>query len=416
MSNQAHRWWPGVLAVEGLALDAVDLVCRAVSDLSALRGRPREVSTSPELVAASFAAIEHLRVDGRAAEGWAPLSGFVKAADGWVRLHGNYPHHAAAITRALDARTRDELTSVVAALPMDEVEERVTMAGGIATTVRTEAQWSTHPHAVATADDPWHTAVLADERPELGHADLPLAGVRVLDLTRVIAGPTCSQLLACLGADVLRLDPPHRPELLDQYLSNAMGKRSAEVDLNDDAKRIRECLLPHSDVVLVGYRPGSLARYGLDPETLVEDNPQLVVASLSAWGERGPWSQRSGFDSIVQAATGMATVCGSMDRPGALPVQALDHATGYTLAAEVISLLARARGGLVRASLLGAARSLLARPRDRVEHTAELDVPTVNLDSPYGPVTAVPPPLLLDGQTVERDLRQYGASALAWVH
>lgn len=414
MGAPVTRWWPGMLDVEGFALAAVQLVCDAVTDLCACIGSSPTVSTTPELVAASFAAIEHLRVNSRVPEGWASLSGFVQAADGWIRLHANYPHHAAAITRALGATTRDELTAAVAPLAAETVEARVRQAGGMATVVRSEAEWNAHPQAVATAVDPWYFEELADHRATLAPAEMPLAGVKVLDLTRVIAGPTCSQLLACLGADVLRLDPPQRPELLDQYLSNGMGKRSAEVDLTNQAEHVRRSLLPQADVVLAGYRPGSLAKHGLDPHAILEQKPSLIVASLSAWGEHGPWGERAGFDSIVQAATGIAETCGTKSRPGALPVQALDHATGYVLAAGVISLLTRGRGGVTHASLLGAARTLLTRPRERIEGAVKMAIPTVQVDSPYGRLTAVPPPLMLDGRTLERPVTRYGSSPMEW--
>lgn len=414
MSKPVIRWWRGALDVEGFALDAVRHARDAVADLCTHSGSSREVSTTPELVAASFAAIEHLRVDGRVPEGWAPLSGFVQAADGWVRLHANYPHHAAAITRALGATTRDELTAAVAPMTAEAVEACVSQARGIATTVRSEAEWNAHPHAVATACDPWYTEELADHRAALAPGEMPLAGVKVLDLTRVIAGPSCSQLLACLGAEVLRLDPPQRPELLDQYLSNGMGKRSAEIDLRDRAEHVQRSLLPQADVVLTGYRPGSLAKHGLDPNSIIEQDPSLIVASLSAWGEHGPWGERAGFDSIVQAATGIAESCGTETRPGALPVQALDHATGYVLAGRIISLLARGRGGVTHASLLGAARTLLARPRKWIDQAVELEIPTVRVESPYGMLSAVPPPLMLDGRTLERPVTRYGSSPVEW--
>ncbi|WP_204163848.1 CoA transferase [Nocardioides solisilvae] len=408
-------WWPGPLDAQGLASDAVGDACAALTALAGRRGLPVEVSTAPGLVAASFAAFEHLRVDGRAVEGWAPMSGFVAAADGWVRVHANYPHHADALRVALGATTREDLERAVAGLPASDVEERVVGAGGIATAVRTEEEWAAHPHGRATRSDPWWNEEAGAARAALDPARaLPLEGVRVLDLTRVIAGPTCSQALACLGADVLRVDPPQRPELLDQHLSTGMGKRSAEVDLRDGGAQVRG-LLPRADVVLVGYRPGSLTRFGLDPGQLLEQHPTLVVGSLSAWGEHGPWGGRSGFDSIVQAASGIAVACGSSDRPGALPVQALDHATGHLLAARVVSLLARGRGGVVRASLLGAARDLLARPRVAAGDPVQgPPVPTVGVGSPYGPLVAVPPPYLLDGRTVERDVTAYGAAEPAW--
>lgn len=142
-----------------------------------------------------------------------------------------------------------------------------------------------------------------------------------------------------------------------------MGKRSAVIDLRGRSRSL-ESLVAGADVVVLGYRPGSLDRHGLQPEMLRARHPHLVVATLSAWGEHGPWGAREGFDSIVQAATGIAAVYSGDDaRPGALPVQALDHATGLRLAAGILDLLASGRGGRVRGSLLGAARDLLARPR-----------------------------------------------------
>lgn len=409
-------WWAGPLDVGRLATDAVADAAHAVAELARVRGRPTAVGSDAALVAGSFAAIDHLRIGGRPAAGLAPYSGFAKAADGWVRLHGNYAHHAAAIERALGVADRAELDAAVASLPAQEVEDAVTAAGGIATAVRTEVEWAAHAHGRATADDPWlDIEVGAVRRPLPATDDLPLAGVRVLDLTRVIAGPSCTQVFACLGADVLRLDPPGRPELLDHYLSNGMGKRSAEVDLAAGLDAVRRELLPQADVAVVGYRPGSLARFGLDPEALRADRPGLVVGSLSAWGVHGPWCDRPGFDSIVQAATGIGVLYGADGRPGALPVQALDHATGYRLAAALVGQLRTGRGAVVRASLLGAARTLLAHPRSEQHEGRPLPVPTGSVASPYGELTVTPLPFTVDGRQVTRPVSGYGAAGMNWL-
>ncbi|GAB3623080.1 hypothetical protein GCM10027418_11620 [Mariniluteicoccus endophyticus] len=374
------------------------------------------VETSPELIAASFAAIEHLRVDGREPQGWAPLSGFFETGEGWVRLHANYPHHAAAITRALGVETRDELQCTLRERSALDVEEIVTAQQGIGVAVRTVSEWRAHPHGRATANEPWVAVREGADRPALPPVEdaPPLAGVRVLDLTRVIAGPTCSQLLACLGADVLRIDPPAMPELLDQHLSNGMGKRSATLDLNVHRNKL-EALVPAADVVLLGYRPGSLTRFGLDPDDLLARHPHLIIASLSAWGTDGPWSHRAGFDSIVQAACGIAAECRNHERPGALPVQALDHSTGYLMAAHVLQLLRNARAGVMRASLLGAARTLLAYPPPPAEPPELLRVDTVAVASPHGQLTLTPPPLTLDGATLAPPVAGYAQANPAWI-
>lgn len=435
--SSPHRWWAGPYDVEHLAATAVSRVGAAVAELAASRGMDIVVDSTPGLVAASFAAYENLRLDGRTPETWADLSGFVAARDGWVRLHGNYPHHAAVIRDVLRIDDRPGLERAVARRDVADIEESISAAGGIAVAVRTREEWEAHPHARATDAVPWSEVRERGDRPDLGRqggrrasgssevggpdgaagsgrgARALLDGVRVLDLTRVIAGPTCSQLLACLGADVLRVDPPHRPEILAQYLSTGMGKRSAEIDLEHDADRVC-ALAAGADVVLDGCRPGALERFGLGVGDLEVIAPRAVIVSLSAWGETGPWGARAGFDSIVQAATGIAAACGTPERPGALPVQALDHASGHLMATHVIDSLTRSRADTVRISLLGAARALLDAPAPSDESPAVLDVPRVRIPSAHGLLDAVPPPLRIDGATLERPVGRYGAAPGAW--
>lgn len=412
--------WDCRLDVTGLAWSAVQDAIASAREVAEARGTSTDIGTEPALVASAFAAAEHLTIDGRAPEIWAPMSGFFEASDGWVRLHGNYPHHSHAITEAFGVTERDTLAAALRTVPTSEIEEAVTAHRGIAAVVRTPEEWQAHPHGAATAGEPWWRTTSTGpaghrtgRRAPLTTDSLPLDGTRVLDLTRVIAGPTCSQLLACLGADVLRIDPPHHPEILEQHLSNGMGKRSAELDLRSQAEHLHRDLLPRADVVLLGYRPGALSPFGLDPRELAEDRPDLVIASLSAWGEGGPWAERPGFDSIVQAASGIASVCGSPERPGALPVQALDHATGFRTAAAVMRALASASGTLCRISLLGAARELLSAPS---VSRPLLDLPTVRVpvDSPYGHLLLPPPPIRLDGRTIERQVGGYGAGTSGW--
>lgn len=165
----------------------------------------------------------------------------------------------------------------------------------------------------------------------------------MLDLTRVIAGPVATRTLALLGADVLRVDDPGLPEIAAQHLDNGMGKRSALLDLRKDEDReVFDTLLEEADVVVTGYRPHALDRFGLTPEELAQRRPGIVIATLDAWGSAGPWRDFRGFDSIVQAATGISMLTSPDDtKPGALPAQALDHASGYLLAAGVLIALSR---------------------------------------------------------------------------
>ncbi len=214
-----------------------------------------------------------------------------------------------------------------------------------------------------------HGAESAVVRP-LPPAGLPAEGVRVLDLTRVIAGPVATRTLAFLGADVLRIDPPRLPELWDAHADTGFGKRSTALDLSDrHARRTFDELLATADVVVTGYRPGALDRYGLSAPELLERHPGLIVAQLSAWGFEGPWAGRRGFDSLVQAASGIAALEASPEgRPGALPGQFLDHGTGYLIAAGVLRALTErhragdGRGRHLRLALARTASWLLGLP------------------------------------------------------
>lgn len=288
-----------------------------------------EVRVDDGAVATAFHSERHLRVEGRAPETFAPLSRFWRTADGWVRTHANYPHHRARLLGALrltaDA-TVETVEAVLAERSAAEVEETVYAAGGLAVAMRTPEEWAAHAQGRALAARPLVERERLDDAPArtpppLTDAPLlPMAGLRVLDLTRVVAGPVATRTLALLGADVLRIDSPGLPELPDQHLDMDFGKRSATLDLTAPGDREAfEELLTGADVVVTGYRPGALDRFGLSARALAERRPGLVVAQLSAWGAYGPWGGRRGFDSLVQVATGIAVTEGAPDgRPGVL--------------------------------------------------------------------------------------------------
>ena len=423
-------WWAGPLDVEGLALGSLQMLATAVASYAASAGRRAGISFDSAGVAAAFASFAHLRINNQPIQGFAPLSGFRRTADGWVRLHANYPHHEAALRAALEVRGPEQVDAAVRSRTAAEVEEAVTARGGLATAVRTPEQWSASAAGRAVAAEPWLRLELRDagpwSAPKSGGRGL-LSGLRVLDLTRVIAGPSGSRILGSLGADVLRVDPPALPELEDQYVDTGFAKRSAVADLSDpDVQPRLRALLAEADVVLTAYRGGSLVRLGLDPVSLQADYPHLAVVSLDAWGDRGPWAERRGFDSIVQAATGIAHVCGSTGddgawRPGALPVQALDYATGLGMSAAAVALVAaRSRGiaGSAHLSLARTALELLHLPGPP-PGTAPSALPEPALRrgvSSYGELTYVPPPLLIGGARLEYPWvpPPYGSADLAW--
>ncbi|MEU3692944.1 CoA transferase [Streptomyces narbonensis] len=371
---------PARLPVMDLARAAV-----AVCSLAAVEhaGLPGAVRVDDGAVATAFVSERHLRVDGRAPVNFAPLSRFWRASDGWVRTHANYPHHRAALLAAL--RAADSVEAVAAAIgerKAVEVESAVYAAGGLAVALRTPSEWAEHPQGREVAARPLLTRERLDEAPPRRRSG-PL---RVLDLTRVIAGPVATRTLALLGADVLRIDPPGNPELPDQHADTGVGKRTAALDLERPSdRRTFDGLLDAADVLVTGYRPGALDRFGLD-------RPGLVTARLSAWGDYGPWGGRRGFDSLVQVATGIAVTEGSVAEPGALPAQALDHGTGYLLAAAVLRSLTeqRAEGGgrLVRLALAQTGHWLTtALPRYEPErYLAESEGPLGRLRHAQSPV------------------------------
>ena len=257
---------------------------------------------------------------------------------------------------------RAELERAAAQPAAVAVEEAIITAGGCAAAMRERAVWAAHPAGTAAAaaslitwGEPHHPGT---GLPDGGSPARPAAGLRVLDLTRVIAGPIAGRTLAALGADVLRLDPPTIAELPGQHLDTDPGKRTALLDLADRERR--EALLAGADVLLCGYRPGALARFGLDGPALAERHPHIVQVSHSAWA--GPWEGRRGFDSLVQTACGIARrYADGAGNPGALPAQALDHGTGHLIAAAALTALARrARGEMIAP---GAALALHDRGR-----------------------------------------------------
>lgn len=416
-----RSWWGGLLDVEGLALGSVQA---ALTAAGLACGSQERFHTESSSVAAAFASLDHLRIDGRRPAGFAPLSGYFPARDGWVRLHANYPHHARILSNVLGSDSKEGLGDVIASLSAVDVAQRVTDAGGLAVAVRSPQDWRRSPEGCVVDTQPWIRFDFVEALGPALDAGRRLTGVRILDLTRVIAGPVATRFLALLGADVLRIDPPAVPELLDQYIDSGFGKRSAASDFADPAQHDKlTALLRRADVLITGYRPGALEKFGLDPQTLRERYPSLVVVTLDAWGDQGPWGRRRGFDSLVQAAVGIARLYGQSNtstdwRPGALPVQALDHSTGYGVAAAALALLARrsvAGAGWAHLSLARTAHLLLDLPPSGGDRR-ELEVPREETESIFGQLSFAAPPVFADGSRIGYRWAPgaYGAERLEW--
>ena len=429
------------LAVAALTRDAVAAASLAAALLAHDEAHPDTrpsageplVSLDADRIHTAVTSERYFRLNGETPAVWAEFSGFWPAEDGWVRTHANYPHHRARLLSALglpaDA-TVDAFTERLARLSAGEVEDRVTAADGIAVAVRTPDEWASHPQAYAVRSQP----LLGKRRYETTGSDrilsastnpaTPLAGVRVLDFTRVIAGPVATRTLALLGADVLRVDAPQLPEPEWQHLETGAGKRSTLLDLTQAGdRRTLEDLLQRADVVVSGYRPGALAAYGLAAEQLVERWPGLIVGSVSAWGTSGPWAEHRGFDSIVQAASGIA-VWESADgiRPGALPAQALDHSAGYLLAAGVLSTLRSRRresgSWSLEVSLARLAQELLSlTPTPAAEIGTPGEPQTSTVQAPSGLLTTALPALSYVGGPTDwpAPSRPWGADRPEWL-
>jgi crotonobetainyl-CoA:carnitine CoA-transferase CaiB-like acyl-CoA transferase len=418
-------------ALGEIATAAIGVALLAAAELAEARcGHRPKVALDARHASLAFISERLLRSERELPPGFAALSRFAPTSDGHIRLHANYPHHRAALLEALgDPGDDGEALAAIRAREAVELEQGIVAAGGAAAAVRTHEQWLAHPQARANAGRTLPSVEAGDKpAPRLPDGGaLPASGIRVLDLTRVIAGPVGTRMLAALGAHVLRVDPPHIPELELQVLDGAVGKRSALIDLSASAEReALEALLASADVLVQGYRPGALAAFALDPAALAERHPQLVTVTLSAWGEEGPWAKRRGFDSLVQAACGIALACGTAEEPGALPAQALDHASGYLIAAAALrGLTMRARigrAGHARVALARTAAWLMHHPGGRRGGAAawpapaEIDRYMVEVDAGGGRLGCLAPPGSLDGRPLSwpRGVATPGADAPAW--
>ena len=361
----------------------------AVSDLWKLKaGLGQEVQVDARRATASLRSGKYLEMDGNpvAAER-TPVMGVYPAKNGrWSYLHCNFPNHRDAALGVLGVEEdREAVRRAVAKWDALELEEAIIAAKGAGGMVRSMAEWAQHPQSAAVASLPLlEIEKIGDCPPEaLPDGGRPLSGIRVLDLTRVLAGPSCARTLAEHGADVMKISGPHLPFSPSQELDTGHGKLSAHIDLRNsgEVETLRE-LVSQADVFSQGYRPGTLAQRGLSPKDLAELRPGIVYVSLSAFGRVGPWAERRGFDTVVQTVSGITHRQGKLfpgGEPGPqfYPVSAIDYLTGYLMAFGAMVALARraTEGGswLVRASLAQTGRWLV--DRGQVPEAELRDVP-----------------------------------------
>ncbi|MEZ5938452.1 MAG: CoA transferase [Hyphomonadaceae bacterium] len=362
---------------------------------------------------------------------WDAIAGDYRSTDGWVRLHTNAMRHRQAACSALNVEAdRAAVADIVLRMPKSEVEDVVVSAGGAAAAMHSREEWLAHPQGRAVSGEPmvdWSAPrhVRAGAwRPTLAR---PLAGLRVVDLTRVLAGPVATRTLAGFGAEVLRIDPPDwdEPSVVPDVTP---GKRCARLDLRKADGRDRfAALLAEADVFVHGYRPGALDGLGLDEAWRRSAAPNVLEASLCAYGWTGPWSRRRGFDSLVQMSSGIAAsgmAWAGKDTPTPLPVQALDHATGYIMAAAIIRALeTRIRDRRIRDARLSLARTaeLLASSEQDIQDDAIDGVEGGDLDpaierTPWGAARRLASPLRVNGAIFGWDSPacELGSSPAQW--
>ncbi|MCJ2137181.1 CoA transferase [Methylobacterium sp. J-026] len=422
---------PSAFAVSDLAAGSVAAAALALAEVAELTG---PVTVDRRL--ASFWFATSLRPEGwRVPAPWDPVAGDYGTRDGWIRLHTNAPHHRAAAERVLGAQAdRAGMARAVANWDTGTLEAAILAEGGCAAEMRGLDAWAAHPQGRAVAAEPLVALAPCGGRPTNAAASgwaprpgRPLAGLRVLDLTRVLAGPVATRFLAGFGADVLRIDPPDWTEAAIEP-EVTPGKTCARLDLRRDADRaIFDALLAGADVLVHGYRPGALDGLGYGIRTRSDLAPGLVEVCLDAYGWTGPWAGRRGFDSLVQMSTGIAQAgqdWRGADAPVPLPVQALDHATGYMMAAAVLRLLSRrlsdGTGGRAQLSLARTAACLIeagAAPPEPAfaAETAEDLAPDFEATA-WGPARRLRPPVsVVDApMRCERPARRLGEDAPAW--
>ncbi|MFN8023426.1 MAG: CoA transferase [Acidimicrobiales bacterium] len=405
---------PSAFRVTDLAAASTAWVGHEAVRLAELLGGPADVPVVVDRRLASWWFASSLVPDGWTLPSpWDDLAGDYETADGgWVKLHTNAPHHRRAALSVLDGATdRTAVAAAVAARTADEVERAVVGAGGCAAALRSAADWARHPQGAAVRAEPLvatRTTAACGRPAPSSPPDRPLRGVRVLDLTRVLAGPVATRLLAGLGADVVRIDPPDwgEPAVVPEV---TLGKRCARLDARTAAGRdALVALLRDADVLVHGYRPGALEHLGLGDDARAELAPGLVEVALCAYGWTGPWAGRRGFDSLVQMSSGIAHT-GRDRRGGAapvpLPVQALDHATGHVLAAAALAgwrtRLTDGVGSVHRASLARTAVVLADAGDGSFDDTLEPPGPADTMSepetTPWGTAHRLRSPLAVPG-------------------
>ena len=440
---------PSSFAVGTAAQASIAAAALAASHVGTLRGLAAS-NISVDMAHAAMECLSHFAIDGVTPPLWDKFSGAYRCADGWVRIHANFAHHREGVLELLGfsdvANTsKTDVENALLSWRAEDFETRASTHGLVVAALRSHAQWQAHPQAVSIAAQPlfaidsiatetslaWQSqhAQMRTERwssltpthepsstvTQVHTQPKPLRGLRVLDLTRILAGPVCGRALAAYGADVLLVNSPHLPNI-DAIADTSRGKRSTHIDLRSAQGQLAmRQLIAQADIFVQGYRPGALEALGFGPQAVAALNPRIVYVSLSAYSDAGPWAQRRGFDSLVQTASGLnadESFAAGLDLatspPRTLPMQILDHATGYLMAFAALAALAQQHGQGAHASALHvrlslARTALWLRSLGRVEKGLNCTKPSTapfeyTAPSGFGQLTALTHSAQFDGQ------------------
>ena len=342
---------PSSFRVAAAAQTSIAAAALAAAEIWKLRsGQDQEIAVDMRHAVVECRSERYLRLDGNPPPpAWDAIAGVYKTrGQRFVRLHTNFPHHRDAVCRVLNCKAeRDDVQAALMRWDAEAFETAAYQAGGVVAMMRSYDEWSVTPQAKALAALPVITIEKIGEAAPKRWASgkRPLAGLRVLDLSRVIAGPVAGRTLAAHGADVLLISGADLPAIPWLTVDTGRGKLTTFIDLKRDEGRnqLKE-LLAEADIFSQGYRPQALADLGFSAEDAARINPGIIFVSLSAYGHVGPWASRRGFDSLVQTTTGFnhaEGVAAGVDGPKELPAQILDHATGYLMAFG--AMMAKAR-------------------------------------------------------------------------
>ncbi|NYT23236.1 CoA transferase [Alcaligenaceae bacterium] len=399
--------FPSSFRVGLAAQTTVAAAALAACELGVTRGMERQ-GIGVDMAHAACECSGWYSLDGVYSDPWNPFTGLYPCKTGWVRVHANLRHHREGFLRLLgldpDTAERAAAEAQTRQWPAIELETRLAESGLVGTALRSFDEWDATPQGQTIAQLPLFTIKkIGDAAPQalpaLGPEDKPLTGIRYLDLTRILAGPIAGRAIAAYGADVLLLNAPYLPNI-EAIVDTSRGKLSAHVDLKtDDGKKALRELLQQAHVMVQGYRPGGLEQLGFGPKEAAKHRPGIVYVTLSAFGNKGPWAGRRGFDSLLQTAMGFNIAeqeAFGADSPKPMPMQILDESTGYLIAMLVSTVLRRQQieGGSwhVEVSLAQTARWF--RSLGRISEGVEIGKPDITpyletSDSGYGQLQAV---------------------------